>query len=174
LSLRKLPQPPVKVALAGVRSRKNVRTPAICAPSRSRPELGLEPTDRTTGALWHFPAGHPDWRLASTLPCGGRTFLDPGEPGPRPPSLQLAHRPACFGLSLAAEKKERFFYCYGQPVLADLPIKRFRNSSARSFRPKPTARNDLSLAYGDCSLPNHRRRVKVPGLPLRCHANPND
>jgi hypothetical protein len=37
-------------------------------------------------SLWHFPAGRPDWPLASTLPCGGRTFLDPGEPGPRPPS----------------------------------------------------------------------------------------
>jgi hypothetical protein len=90
----------------------------------------------------------------------------------RTTTLQLAHRPACFGLSLAAEKKERFFYCYGQPVLADLSIKRFRNSSARSFRPKPTARNGLSLAYDDCSLPNHRRRVKAPGLPLRYHATP--
>ena len=37
-------------------------------------------------SLWHCPAGRPDWLLASTLPCGGRTFLDPGEPGPRPPS----------------------------------------------------------------------------------------
>jgi Phage integrase family len=37
-------------------------------------------------SLWHCPAGRPDWRLASTLPYGGRTFLDPGEPGPRPPS----------------------------------------------------------------------------------------
>jgi hypothetical protein len=35
-------------------------------------------------SLWHCPAGRPDWRLASTLPCGGRTFLDPGGPGPRP------------------------------------------------------------------------------------------
>ena len=25
--------------------------------------------------LWHFPSGHPDWSLASTLPCGVRTFL---------------------------------------------------------------------------------------------------
>ncbi len=25
--------------------------------------------------LWHFPAGHPDWPLASTLPCGAPTFL---------------------------------------------------------------------------------------------------
>ena len=37
-------------------------------------------------SLWHFPAGRPDWPLASTLPCGGRTFLDPGGPGPRPPN----------------------------------------------------------------------------------------
>ena len=28
-------------------------------------------------SLWHFPAGHPDWPLASTLPCGAPTFLDP-------------------------------------------------------------------------------------------------
>jgi len=27
--------------------------------------------------LWHFPAGHPDWPLTSTLPCGAPTFLDP-------------------------------------------------------------------------------------------------
>ena len=26
-------------------------------------------------SLWHFPAGHPDWVLPSTLPCGVRTFL---------------------------------------------------------------------------------------------------
>ena len=25
--------------------------------------------------LWHFPAGHPDWPLTSTLPYGARTFL---------------------------------------------------------------------------------------------------
>ncbi len=26
--------------------------------------------------LWHFPAGHPDWPLASMLSCGVPTFLD--------------------------------------------------------------------------------------------------
>ncbi len=26
-------------------------------------------------SLWHFPAGHPDWPLTSTLPCGVPTFL---------------------------------------------------------------------------------------------------
>jgi len=31
--------------------------------------------------LWHFPAGRPDWPLASTLPSGAPTFLDTvGEP----------------------------------------------------------------------------------------------
>src|SRR5262249_49259017 len=25
--------------------------------------------------LWHCPSGRPDWPLASTLPCGARTFL---------------------------------------------------------------------------------------------------
>jgi hypothetical protein len=46
-------------------------------------------------SLWHCPAGRPDWRLASTLPCGGRTFLDPGEPGPRPPSRLPLHHQVC-------------------------------------------------------------------------------
>src|SRR3989440_4066996 len=27
-------------------------------------------------SLLHCPAGHPDWPLASTLPCGAPTFLD--------------------------------------------------------------------------------------------------
>ena len=44
---------------------------------------------------WHCPAGCPDWLLASTLPCGGRTFLDPGEPGPRPPSRLPPARQVC-------------------------------------------------------------------------------
>jgi hypothetical protein len=38
-------------------------------------------------SLWHCPAGHPDWPLASTLPCGVPTFLDTvlSESVPRPP-----------------------------------------------------------------------------------------
>src|SRR4029453_16321190 len=44
-------------------------------------------------SLWHFPAGHPDWALPSTLPCGVRTFLGPvtangparGRPADSPP-----------------------------------------------------------------------------------------
>ena len=30
--------------------------------------------------LWHFPAARADWPLASTLPCGARTFLPPPRP----------------------------------------------------------------------------------------------
>jgi hypothetical protein len=34
-------------------------------------------------------AGHPAWDLPSALPCGVRTFLDPGKPEPRPPGRLL-------------------------------------------------------------------------------------
>ncbi len=37
--------------------------------------------------LWHFPAGHPDWPLASTLPYGAPTFLDIAAA-----TIQLTHR----------------------------------------------------------------------------------
>ena len=44
-------------------------------------------------SLWHFPAGHPDWLLTSTLPFGVPTFLGSFPTGgvspcryePRPP-----------------------------------------------------------------------------------------
>ena len=42
--------------------------------------LTSAPTSRTMPSavcfLWHFPAGHPDWPLASTQPFGVPTFLD--------------------------------------------------------------------------------------------------
>ncbi len=37
--------------------------------------------------LWHFPWGCPPWPLASTLPCGARTFLPPCCHGRRPSDL---------------------------------------------------------------------------------------
>jgi hypothetical protein len=73
----------------------------VCRAARVTPGAGallphrftLACASRRTGgpsavcSLWHFPAGHPDWPLASTLPCGAPTFLSPpGEPDkPRPP-----------------------------------------------------------------------------------------
>ncbi len=46
-------------------------------------------------SLWHFPAGRPDWPLASTLPCGVPTFLDPArQEGSPPPGRAAATRPA--------------------------------------------------------------------------------
>ena len=37
-------------------------------------------------SLWHCPAGHPGWLLATALLCGARTFLDPRRSAvPRPP-----------------------------------------------------------------------------------------
>jgi hypothetical protein len=43
-------------------------------------------------SLWHCPAGHPDWALPSTVPCGVRTFLAPAGAGARPPG-RLATAP---------------------------------------------------------------------------------
>src|SRR5213076_1556484 len=41
----------------------------------SRPEPGA-----AVCFLWHFPAGRPGLPLATTLPCGARTFLGAGFP----------------------------------------------------------------------------------------------
>ena len=58
---------------------------ALTAPFH--PYLCGEAPPSAVCSLWHFPAGHPDWPLASTLPCGAPTFLDTilEEPVPRPP-----------------------------------------------------------------------------------------
>src|SRR5436190_20793985 len=67
----------------------------VCRAARVTPGAGALLPHRFTLAcarrpsavcsLWHFPAGHPDWLLASTLPCGAPTFLDPVGAGSRPP-----------------------------------------------------------------------------------------
>ena len=62
--------------------------PYLC-PARRRPSAVC--------SLWHFPAGHPDWVLPSTLPCGVRTFLgpDPPEGGPHAVARPTHHRRHC-------------------------------------------------------------------------------
>jgi hypothetical protein len=50
-------------------------------------------------SLWHFPADRPDWPLASTLPCGVPTFLEPcptevSLPPERTAATRPAHRPS--------------------------------------------------------------------------------
>jgi len=42
--------------------------------------------------LWHFPAGHPGLPLATTLPCGARTFL--GDPPARADAAARSTRPS--------------------------------------------------------------------------------
>ena len=62
--------------------------PYLCGDSEASPPSAV-------CSLWHFPAGHPDWALPSTLPCGVRTFLGPvaeapvrGHPADSPPDNQ--------------------------------------------------------------------------------------
>ena len=54
--------------------RALVRSCRTVSPLPVAEPLGLYPS--AVCFLWHFPAGHPDWPLASTLPCGVPTFLD--------------------------------------------------------------------------------------------------
>ena len=49
---------------------------ALTAPFHPYPPLA----GRAVCFLWHFPSSHLDWPLASTLPCGARTFLPPPVP----------------------------------------------------------------------------------------------
>ena len=42
--------------------------------------------------LWHCPAGHPDWPLASTLLCGVPTFLDTIPHAVRAAATRPTHR----------------------------------------------------------------------------------
>ena len=42
--------------------------------------------------LWHCPAGHPGWPLATTLPCGARTFLGGDHSPTRPPGRLIHHK----------------------------------------------------------------------------------
>src|ERR1019366_8629663 len=44
-------------------------------------------------SLWHFPAGRPDWPLASTLPCGVPTFLGSFPTGGVAPRLVVPRPP---------------------------------------------------------------------------------
>jgi len=63
--------------------------------------------------LWHFPAGHPDWPLTSTLSCGVPTFLDSFRQKVTPPTRRAATTqqigssarpaPACTAQSLQSE-----------------------------------------------------------------------
>jgi hypothetical protein len=61
-------------------------------------------SDRAVCSLWHCPAGHPGLPLATTLPCGARTFLGAGvSPGDatawpaRPPYCRSYPVPGCRG-----------------------------------------------------------------------------
>src|SRR4051794_12451832 len=66
---------------------------ALTAPFH--PYLCVGPEDPSPSAvcfLLRSPAGHPDWVLPSTVPCGVRTFLDPVVPARGHPANSLHHQ----------------------------------------------------------------------------------
>ncbi len=69
-------RPTFGLAPGGVYQADQV-TPAAGAllPHRFTLACARRAVPSAVSSLWHFPAGHPDWPLASTLPCGAPTFL---------------------------------------------------------------------------------------------------
>jgi len=62
---------------------------ALCAgallPHRFSLACGRLPDPSAVCSLLHYPLGRPNLALASILPCGVPTFLDPVDAEPRPP-----------------------------------------------------------------------------------------
>ena len=97
---------------------------ALVRSYRTVSPLPVPPLPEGTGrpsavcSLWHFPAGHPDWALPSTLPCGVRTFLgrvtaaSPRWARTRPPgrlttATMIARAPATHRLLLTQRRAQR-------------------------------------------------------------------
>jgi hypothetical protein len=53
---------------------------------------GPAEAEQAVSSLWHCPAGHPGWPLATTLPCGARTFLGAPEGATRSPGQPIRIR----------------------------------------------------------------------------------
>ena len=67
---------------------------ALTAPFHPCLCVARKATPSAVCSLWHFPAGRPDWPLASTLPSGVPTFLDPYPTGASPPTRTSRGHPA--------------------------------------------------------------------------------
>jgi hypothetical protein len=86
------PYPTLDLAPGGVcRADSVTRTAGALLPHRFTLTCARRTSPSAVCSLLHFPAGRPDWPLASTLPCGAPTFLSlspsfdhrPRPPGPR-------------------------------------------------------------------------------------------
>jgi hypothetical protein len=87
-------------------------------------------------SLWHFPAGHPDWALPSTAPCGVRTFLGPVLRAAR----YAAARPAHCHLQVTTRRRAATpLFARRRARRANLPACRARRRSRDARRPGPVA-----------------------------------
>ena len=102
------------------------------------------PTGRPAGpsavcSLWHFPAGRPDWPLASTLPCGVPTFLDTDTPRRDHPA-DSPSPPVCQPHSRVATANQR-------PPRSSARWRPCRQRRRYTYEAEPTAR--VTLPNGD-------------------------
>jgi hypothetical protein len=91
------------------------------------------PRERAVCFLWHCPAAHADWPLASTLPCGARTFLPP----PRP-AVAGVH-PDCSSQTARSTPPAAAHLPVGQAMRSSMA--RFDISSAARFISRGTCTN---------------------------------
>jgi hypothetical protein len=115
-------------------------------------------------SLWHFPAGRPDWPLASILPCGAPTFLSV-ETTPRSPGRLTVPT------SLAADFRLRHpsVGTNNAPTWKHSSIHRYRSQFLRGFR-----RTALCWMAGTWAAPvvdwNPRSSTRIPQWRPRRHA----
>ena len=76
------------------------------------PDSLRKPKPSAVCSLWHFPAGRPDWPLASILPCGAPTFLSEAPGGGDAAVTRLAHRHLQCGGPGDPEQRESHFHAF--------------------------------------------------------------
>ena len=147
-------QPPFDLAPGGV-CRADRVTPVAGAllPHRFTLTCAARRPPSAVCFLWHFPAGRPDWPLASTLPCGVPTFLDTegrstfaqphrGHPADSPSTTMFPHADIVGDESAVPSR-------HG-PNLAAMSLEaRAARLAAMGRLPKPTAQDGESLSISD-------------------------
>src|SRR3989454_8938150 len=114
--------------------------------------------------LWHFPWGRPPWPLASTLPCGARTFLPPCCHGRRP--SDLLWRVLQYSAAARCKRRARRPSDYEATVLQA----RATTSSAHSERVSQSPRS----AYANPPRANTAKTVAVQRVKLSARGGGED
>ncbi len=128
---------------------------ALCAgallPHRFSLACGRLPDPSAVCSLLHYPLGRPNLALASILPCGVPTFLDPVDAEPRPP-VQLP----VSGESTTVDRRLRSDGSGEQPPSTEVGYRRYVEEFARRFSRTCIRRRRCSLLEFEEGLSSER------------------